>query len=225
MKIIFLGDSLTEGIYGGDFVAEVARLRPDDTIINAGQSGNTVINLHRRLQADVIQQEPDGVFVMVGGNDSISHSQTSTRPYYKKAQAIPDGVVTPVQFEQTYRDLLSELQLAHIQVWVGLPPNEYNPQTMQSQREYNQIAARVAQAVNIPVLDLMAEFAPTEIESRPPIDIGLITVIGERTASGWDDYEAERKRQGFTYSFDGIHITPQTAKEFARSIHRFISNE
>ncbi len=221
MKIIFLGDSLTQGVYGGDFVAEVATLRPDYEIINAGVSGSTVLNLERRLD-DIIAQAPDGVFLMVGGNDSISHSQPATRPYYKKAQSVPDGVVTPELFAQTYRDIVQRLQLEFIQVWVGLPPKEYSPQTVESQKHYNNIAQEIATSLNIPVLDFMAHFLPDDVPERPPIDIGLIQVIGQRTAAGWDDYEAERDQHGFTYSFDGIHITPETAKQFARLIHELI---
>ena len=78
MKIVFLGDSLTWGGYGGDFVAEVDRRLPQHTIVNAGVGGNTVINLLNRLDS-VLDQEPDGVFVMVGGNDAISYSQPQTR--------------------------------------------------------------------------------------------------------------------------------------------------
>ncbi|MFW5708963.1 MAG: SGNH/GDSL hydrolase family protein [Chloroflexota bacterium] len=222
MRIIFLGDSLTQGQYGGDFVAEIDRMMPDDEIINAGIGGSTVLNLLDRID-DVIEQEPDGVFIMVGGNDSISYTQPATRPYYSKSQNVPDGVVTPDMFAQAYREILSRLQINHIQVWVGLPPKEYSPKTVASQKNYNCIAADVARSMNIPVLDLMAHFEPLNVKERPPIDIDMIITIGERSASGWDNYEAERERHGFTYSFDGIHITPETAREFAHLIHKFIT--
>jgi lysophospholipase L1-like esterase len=221
MKIIFLGDSLTQGVYGGDFVTEIAALRPNDEIINAGVSGSTVLNLESRLD-DIIAQAPDAVFLMVGGNDSISYSQPATRPYYKKSQNVPDGAVTPEMFAQTYRDILQRLQLEFIQVWVGLPPKEYNPQTVESQKQYNDIARDIARSLNIPVLDLMEHFLPDTVQDRQPIDLGLITTIGQRSAAKWNDYEAEREKHGFTYSFDGIHITPATAKTFAQLIHEFI---
>ena len=113
MKIIFLGDSLTWGGYGGDFVAEVARQMPDHDIINAGQVGNTVLSLLRRLDR-VLSQKPDGIFVMVGGNDAISRTQPATRPYYEQTQKVPGGIVTPDQFAQTYRDLLLQIHARHV---------------------------------------------------------------------------------------------------------------
>ncbi len=224
MKIVFLGDSLTAGQYGGSFVAEVARLLPDDEIINAGEGGNTIINLMRRLD-DVLAMEPDGVFVMIGGNDAISYSQPATRPYYKKAQNIPEGFVSPEQYEQTYRDLLYQLQLNFIQTWVGLAPKEYNPETVAMQKRYNSIAANVAGSLNIPVLDLMAHFNPQNIKDRPPLNLGQINLIGQRLAQGWHDYEAERQREGYTFTFDGLHFTPQAAQEVGKLIANFIKED
>ena len=100
MKIVFFGDSLTWGGYGGSYFDELKPLLPDHELINAGEGGNTAINLMRRLDDDVLSHAPDGVFVMIGGNDAISYSQPETRPYYKQVQKIPEGVVMPEQFSQ-----------------------------------------------------------------------------------------------------------------------------
>ena len=129
MKIVFLGDSLTWGKYGGDYVAEVAKLLPQHTIINAGIGGNTVLNLLKRVD-DIVEDAPDGIFVMVGGNDAISYTQPETRRYYEQVQKVPGGIVSPEQFSQTYRDLLTHIQLAHVLTWVGLELGEYNPEVV-----------------------------------------------------------------------------------------------
>lgn len=221
MKLIFFGDSLTEGSYGGDYVAHIAKLRPRDTVINAGVGGDTIINLERRL-ADVIDQSPDGVFVMVGGNDAISYSQPDTRPYYKQAKSIPDGFVSPDDFALAYRDVLTQLQTAHIPTWVGLPPIEYNLLVYQMMRGYNDLVADITRTMNIPTLDLMQKFAPSTIPERTPLGLGIIFTIGERTQSGWSDYDTAQAQGNFTYTFDGIHLTPKSAVQFGDLIHHFI---
>ncbi|MEP7294435.1 MAG: GDSL-type esterase/lipase family protein, partial [Chloroflexota bacterium] len=119
MKIVCFGDSLTWVGYGGSYFEELVRLMPEHELINAGVGGNTVLNLLRRVDDDVMAHEPDAVLVMVGGNDAISYCQPKTRSYYRQAMEIPDGMVTPEQFEQAYRDLLTKLQLAHVLVWIG----------------------------------------------------------------------------------------------------------
>jgi lysophospholipase L1-like esterase len=221
MKIAFLGNSLTWGGYGGSFVAEIQKRLPQHDLINAGVGGNTVINLLRRLDT-VLDAEPDGVFVMTGGNDAISNIYPETRPYYKKAQAIPNGLVTPEQFAQTYRELLTQIQMRHTLAWVGLPPLEYSRELVDELGRYNTLARESAQALNIPVLDLMREFVPAEIPQRPPLTLKAINLIGEHIQSGWSDYESARPAGGYTFTFDGLHPMPESAGKMADLIINFL---
>lgn len=222
MKIVFLGDSLTWGGYGGSYFKELQSLLPEDELINAGEGGNTVVNLLRRLDDDVLSHSPDGVFVMVGGNDAISYSQPGTRQYYRQVQKIDDGIVTPEQFAQTYRELLTRLQLAHTLVWVGLAPNEYNPDVVAAVQQYSALAREAAKSFNIPVLDLMDEFPPDNVAERPPLDMAYILTIGSREKSGWNEYERAQTEGGYAFTFDGLHFTPDAAKRAAQRIATFI---
>lgn len=222
MRIVFLGDSLTWGGYGGDFVAIVAEQMPEHEIINAGAGGSTVLNLLERLD-DVLAAEPDLVFVMVGGNDAISHAYPDTRPYYKSAQKVPDGQVTAELFAQTYRQLLTDLQLAHVQTLVALEPGEYSPELSETMAEYNRLAREAAEGLAVPVLDLPAHLEPeTPPKQRPPLGLHTINLIGQRGAEGWDDYEAEGQREGYSYTFDGLHLTPEGARRLAELVVPFI---
>lgn len=222
MKWVFLGDSLTWGGYGGRYLDEVARRLPACTLINAGVGGDTVLNLLERLDAALAVQ-PDGVFVMIGGNDAIAYSQPATRPYYAQSKGVPDGAMTPQQFARTYRDLLERLALAHVPTWVGLPPIEYNPATVAALRDYNRLAAQAARVLNLPALDLMAAFPSTHVPERPPLNLGTITLIGRRIAAGWQDYETERARGGYTFTFDGLHFTPEAARRAGALVASFIA--
>lgn len=222
MKLLFFGDSLTWGRYGGSYVSEVEKRLPEHEIINAGVAGNTVVNLLRRLEDDVLIHEPDGVFVIIGGNDAISYSQPATRPYYKKSQGIAGGVVTPEVFIHTYRELLTRLQLNFIETWIGLMPAEYNPELVKVKQYYNELAQDVARSLNIPILDCSPHFLPKEIENRPPINLEFINRIGMRSQSGWDDYEAEQQRNHYKFTFDGLHLTPDSARQMAELVIGFL---
>ncbi|MBE0689291.1 MAG: hypothetical protein IH587_04120, partial [Anaerolineae bacterium] len=192
MRIVCLGDSLTWGGYGGNYVEVLARLRPEHTFINAGVGGDTVLNLLRRLEGDVLRHSPDAVFVMVGGNDAISYIYPATRRYYLQAKQIAEGYVTPDQFEQNYRDLLTRLQLAHVLPWVGLQPSEYNRTLVDVLQQFNDRAAIAARAHNIPTLDLMQPLTPSTLTERPPFTMDDINLIGRRVKAHWDDYETAR---------------------------------
>ena len=221
MRIAFLGDSLTWGGYGGDFVAQIARRRPQHEIINAGEAGNTVVNLLRRLDG-ALGRGPDGVFVMAGGNDAISYIYPAAREYYKNAQSIREGYVSPDRFARAYHDLLTRIQLEHRLAWVGLPPVERNPELVEVLKQYNALASEAAKSLNVPVIDLATHFIPEHVPQRPPVTLADITRIGERVRDGWRDYETDRQAGGFTYTFDGAHLTPESAAQFAERIIEFL---
>lgn len=210
--LVFFGNSLIEGRYGGDVVAAAAAHLPAVRVINAGQAGNTIYNLLDRLERDVLAHEPDWVIILAGGNDAISHSQPATRRYYQQVQHVPDGEVTPAAYRAGLRDLLTRIQLAHALPALILAPLEYNPAAHAAMQAYNAIARAEAAALQVPVCDLEARLLPA-LQDRPPLDQTAINRIGQRMASGWADYEAARAAGGFSYTFDGLHLTPAAAQE------------
>ena len=221
MKIAFLGNSLVEGSYGGSFVARIADQLPQHTIINAGQNGSTIFNLLARLDS-VFEGEPDAIMVFCGGNDAISYSQPDTRRYYERVMKVPGGAVTPEQFRTAFRDLLTRIQAAQVLAYVGLSPLEHNPTVVKAMQQYNDIITEICDSLNVPVLDLMSALNPPTIPDRPALNQATINLIGQRVSSGWHDYETERQRGGYTYSFDGLHLTPQAAEKVAAMVKTFL---
>jgi lysophospholipase L1-like esterase len=222
MKIVFLGDSLTWGGYGGNFVDEVAKEMPEHTIINEGVGGDTVVNLLRRVESVIEEHKPDAMFVMVGGNDATSYTMPATRNYYRKAKQLENGMVTPEEFETTYRELLHQIQLQHVLPLVGIAPTEYSKDLVKAKQSYNAIVKKLTEKLNIPLLDLDSPFTPAEPIEREATSLKFIQEIGEHVASGWDDFESERQKWGYSYTFDGMHLLPQTAIKFAKLIVPFL---
>jgi lysophospholipase L1-like esterase len=159
---------------------------------------------------------------MIGGNDAISFSQPETRPYYAQVQKIDGGQVTPERFSAAYRDLLTKIQLAHTLAWVGLEPMEYSAEVHAALAHYNTLARDVARSLNLPGLDLTEHFHPAPFQARPPLNIASINLIGQRIKQGWNDYEAERARKGFNFTFDGLHFTPEAAEQAGEVIAAFL---
>jgi lysophospholipase L1-like esterase len=105
--ILFQGDSITEGgrwqgddqnhIMGQDYAyivaAQIGLDYPDRQLhfVNRGVSGNTVVDLANRWQADAIALKPDVLSIMVGVNDT----------FYSNGQSIET-------YEQTYDTLIAE---------------------------------------------------------------------------------------------------------------------
>jgi lysophospholipase L1-like esterase len=210
MKISFFGASLTEGKYGGDFVAAAQAALPEHTLLNHGLSGNTINKLLERVP-DVLADSPDAVFVTPGSNDALAYAFPATRPYYKSQQDLPDGYMEPETYGAYFRDLCQAFMLEHVQVWVGLPPMEQSPAAVEASTRFNQETRAVAEALDLPVYDMAALLNPPEIPARPPLTLQTVFQIGDRVKSGWDKYAEEQAAGGYSYSFDGIHFTPETA--------------
>jgi lysophospholipase L1-like esterase len=224
MHIVCFGDSLTWGKYGGSYVDELAALLPQHQFTNAGIGGDTVVNLLRRVDEDVIQQQPDAVLIMVGGNDAISYLFPATRPYYRQTKHIPNGFIELHEFSAAYRELLSHLQLAHILTWVALPPIEYDPSLQRLMTAYNDAARMIASSFNVATCDLFTALTPSHLQARPPLDMKAIQLIGQRGREKWQDYETERFNGGYTFTFDGLHPTPDGAVQIAKLLAAFIES-
>lgn len=66
--VVCLGDSLTEG--SSSYVSFLQQLLPDNTVINSGQGGDKTPHALTRFQKDVLDHDPDALFVFLGANDA-----------------------------------------------------------------------------------------------------------------------------------------------------------
>ncbi len=69
MKIAFLGDSITEGIPGVNYVNLIKTEFPDYQIDNYGKGGDTVLSLLKRIRCIKNLADYDLLFVVIGVND------------------------------------------------------------------------------------------------------------------------------------------------------------
>lgn len=224
MRIAFLGASLTEGVYGGNFVTAAQAALPEHTLLNHGVGGQTVNKLLERVP-DVLADSPDAVLMLTGSNDALAYAFPATRSYYKSQQDLPDGFITPEAYGAMFRDLCHAYMLEHVQVWVGLPPMEYSPEAVEAMARFNRETRTVAEALDLPVFDLAAQLNPPTVPERPPLNIQTVFLIGDRVKAGWNDYEAAQAAGGYTYSFDGIHLTPASAQTVGRLVAEWIRTQ
>lgn len=223
MRLIFFGDSLTHGSYGVNFVEKVAAAFPRHQFTNAGVNGDTSLNLFRRVQDDVIDHKPDGCFIMVGINDAVSHAEPGLRPYYRVAKGVKGGQINPIFFRENLRAIFSKLAFARIKTYVALPPIEYRLETVAALHEMNDHARELCGEMNIPLLDIMSQLVPPDVPARPPIGLAyfrqnLMIYLGQ------GQYEKLRTEGGYTYSFDGIHLTENGAQRIAESVITFLKS-
>lgn len=109
--VVCFGDSLTEGVVSASYIELLRRQLPDGVhLINAGENGDTVLHLLRRLARDVVAHQPDVVLVLVGLNDIGSvYGEAALRGYYRSFKNLWRDL--PLRrFAMLYRQLVWRLR-------------------------------------------------------------------------------------------------------------------
>jgi lysophospholipase L1-like esterase len=214
-RLLFFGDSLTQGTYGISYVRLIQQQRPADTLLNAGINGDTSFNLFQRVDADVLAQRPDAVCIMIGINDTLSQVEPVLRPYYRWVKGNPGGHISPLFFRENMRVVLTRLQAAGIPIGVMLPPLETRPAGVEALRHLNDTLQALCIELTIPTLDLLAQMTPAVIPERPPLDWRMFMHSAQIQMRGTSSYADWQQQGGYRYSFDGIHLTQSGAEQIA----------
>jgi lysophospholipase L1-like esterase len=178
-KLLFIGDSVTdcervkpegEGMFGGlgkGYVSYVDALLqavyPDYGIrvVNKGINGNTVRDLKKRWQQDVIDQEPDWLSIMIGINDVWRQYDS---PFIKERHVYLD------EYEETLRKLIMETK-PFVKGLVLMTPFylESNEQDRMRQMmdQYGQIVRNIAEENLCLFVDTQAAFNEVLMELYP----------------------------------------------------------
>ena len=208
MRIVFLGDSLTEGVDGVSYlrvlkgeIATDSHLRAV-TLINAGLGGDTVRNLARRVGRDVVLRAPDWVVVFVGVNDCrtwyVRHSlptrATLASGYYFLRRKGIWRAVTPARYREGLRALVDDLR-ARTQAQIAL----CTPATASESQDAR--AERMLEAYVAAVRDVARERSCALIDVRAAFLAALST----------SPNSPQTPESGFRLTSDGVHLSDEGA--------------
>lgn len=218
--IVFLGDSLTEGVIGASFVERLrAALVGEARIINAGVNGDTVLNLRWRVARDVAPHNPDIVVVMSGLNDlGTAYAVPLHRVYYRIAKGNLINL-TPRRYAAAYRALVAELRKrtqAQIILCTPTTLTEQLDTPVQPLIEaYAAIVRAIAYQEGLPLVDLRATFTEAIAQDPRPgppyhISIALRDMIATRI--GRATYPELTNRRGYRLLCDGAHLAEAGAE-------------
>jgi lysophospholipase L1-like esterase len=161
-KIVFLGDSITQGGEGKSGYITVFRKALEDhhkdlgiEVVNAGISGNRVPDLQKRLQKDVLDKKPTIVVIYIGIND-VWHGEKDP------ARGTPKD-----KFESGLKDIIKQIQDSGAKVILCTPSviGEKKPGTNDLDvklDEYSDVSRSVAKEMKLPLCDLRKAFQDYE---------------------------------------------------------------
>jgi|SRR5258708_3099652 lysophospholipase L1-like esterase len=175
-KIVFLGDSITQGGAGKSGYITLFRKAVEDhhkdlgiEVVNAGVSGNKVPDLQKRLQKDVLDKKPTIVVIYIGIND-VWHGEKDA------AKGTPKD-----KFEAGLKDIIKQIQDASAKVILCTPSviGEKKPGTNDLDSkldEFSDVGRAVAKELKVPLCDLRKAFVDYEkANNKDDQDKGVLT--------------------------------------------------
>lgn len=175
-KIVFLGDSITQGGGGATGYITLIKKALDEKskdraieTINAGISGNKVPDLQRRVDKDVIARKPAVVFIYIGIND-VWHGEND-----------PSKGTTKEKFEMGLREVIGKITDAGDKVILCTPTvigeKKGGANKLDGQLdEYSAISRKLAKELKLPMCDLRQAFVDHLKANNPDDkDRGILT--------------------------------------------------
>ena len=237
MRIVFFGDSLTEGVDGAPYLGILAERAAADPrlrgveLVNAGIGGDTAEHLLARVERDVVARQPDAVLVQVGNNDCTTLlmrrrlptlPNLRTRYYFFRRKGVR-GAVTPDRYAAALRAIVATLRKRCPAARIALctPPTigeAPDSRTWHTLDRYAATARTVAADCATDLLDLRAAFT-RELKGLPPAPAtGLRGIANERRAVRAQGIEAQAQARGLRLTYDSLHFTARGAQLMANVI-------
>jgi lysophospholipase L1-like esterase len=231
MRVVFFGDSLTEGTHGASYLAILRRMLAEThgaqeiDLINAGVGGDTVEHLLARVATDVAPHNPDWVVVFVGTNDCTTWLISRgvwrplvfwrTRHYFSREKGV-SGAITPERFEAGLRALVAEIrQQTNGRIALcAPPPYGVDPRSpgWRLMARYADIVRHVAAEMDCDLIDLHRRWIAVVrvLPPQTPAQRWRAT-LGALWGDGETDVETLARERGYILTFDGVHFSTQGA--------------
>ena len=226
--LVCLGDSITAGGLGADWVAQLGdRLADQAVVVNAGVGGQVTWDLRQRL-GDVEEHQPDAVVLLVGSNDAVGAVGGWWASFYRRGRP---QAPSEAWFAEQYDALVAELHpLTRRLVCLTLPPLGEDPSTSAQAivlRQNEAIRATVARR-GVELIDLHAALWQLRTESGPNPGVPFLSGLPHFMAWGiastfrrrvmgqsWDQIA---ERRGLLLTADTIHPSDRGAEAMLQLI-------
>jgi lysophospholipase L1-like esterase len=231
LRVVFVGDSLTEGTHGASYLAVlqtmVARTTAlsDIELINVGVGGDTVENLRRRLATDIAPHDPNWVVVLIGANDCTTWLIRRglwrpivfwrTRRYFAHEKGVSGAIITQ-RFEAGLRALVTEMR-SQTRARIALctpPPQGVEPRSprWRLMTRYAGAIRRVAVEMDCDLIDLHARWSVVARDvPRRSLRQRWQALLGALRGDGASDIETLARERGYVLTFDGVHFSARGA--------------
>ncbi len=229
--LLCLGDSITHGHIGGDWVSAVrARCAPDGRLVaNGGINGQQAWNLGQRLDRALVCG-PDLAVLLIGSNDVMAAERPDRAESYRVQNKLPRTPDLPWSLGELAA-LVPRLRAAvpHVALCT-VPPLGDDPDHPVAAlvAQWNDAIRELAAAHDCVLLDVHAALSPMLRPARRPYEgapSAVVRAIGRTMfahylgGSSWDSIAAAA---GYGATIEGIHLSDAAAARVADLVLGFV---
>jgi len=234
MKLVFAGDSITEGSPGESYIRELRGRFPGLEFVNLGTGGDTMLGITRRLAAYLdAHDDADGVFIQAGHNDIIlpsfrdrSAGLRALSSYLERRGSLPadDSVLFRRYYTEQLQEILRRFPKPLRVMTLSCVNEDPASPTDGLRRIYNREIRLAAGELNIPVVDI-GEAVDAVLSGKgrwyETSSMGEMVLDGirSRIPGGTDSISGKRK---LVLTIDGVHLNRRGARLYAEVISRAV---
>lgn len=228
MKVLFIGDSITNGKLGASFVDRVAGYYPGCQLNNLGKDGDTLNKITERLLGHLAIESSYEYIVLQGGyNDLLLPTFPHKGPLFRLAynQQIKKGL-TPLTktpdiynlLKNTVGTITSLCTSKIILLTVGCVGEKLSSALNKNRIALNQVIRTIVREENLLLADAAAAFE-TYLSTKEPsnycLDSFWAVTVFDKMKKEFSELCEKRK---LYLTIDGVHLNKTGAELFANSV-------
>ncbi|MEA2055352.1 MAG: GDSL-type esterase/lipase family protein [Candidatus Thermoplasmatota archaeon] len=228
MDIIFLGDSLTEGITGASFFNILKGKLPEHNLVNRGKGGDTVISLVRRVKKMDITKKYDIAFLWVGANDVLANKSI----LHKSSRLICNQAWTKsaTEFRMYYVDAINTIKRCARKIFTISPlltseiiDSKWNKELQVLSDEMREMSSEFE---NVEFIDLQEDFFKYLLSKKSAkYDMKIRDILFSFFLKNDEDFDKLSKKRGLFLTCDGVHLNSVGANIVAGILYKKIVDE
>ena len=232
--IACIGDSLTHGNIGQNWIDYLSKEFPNDVFLNEGINGNTAWQVIQRLDP-ILQCQPDLIILLIGTNDALGSFDINSGLRYKKNNELPE-VPTLKKYKEHLNELIEKIGIQSKIAICTLPPigENANSEVNKHVNLFNDYIKLIANQKNLSLLPV-SDALWSEISFRTyPIKLDYnskaMPLMMKRILGGifhhylfkksWNDIS---RAKGQWILFDQIHLNERGAEIVYKLAKDFIA--
>ena len=227
-NILFIGDSITEGKLGINFVDMIKNKYPDICCHNKGHDGDTLLRITTRL-IKILKKDKHkySTLVIEAGHNDILLPHLKLRWPVMRIKRVTPVYQMGIVLDQKLKTIISLSNAKIILTTLSCIGETFNSQLNQKRRLLNEQIKKMGHRYDAYIADVSSFFDDIILNSNSSsylLDnpVNLVIDYFRSKKSVWVD-EISRKRN-LRLTIDGGHLNSKGAKIYFRVISKFLDN-